>query len=129
MGYFVISSFFYIFAKRFIMSEGIWLRKGKIYKVRTDSRFKRNYMLFSPLNDFYRSGTWHSTLNTAFTINMNGEFVYLGSVGIWSYDTLEPLTFNDWLEIGQYLKNTKFRVNLKTKEMIDTEKEEELVEI
>ena len=111
------------------MSEGIWLRKGKIYKVITDSRFKRNYMLFSPLDSFYFSGTYSHNLETLFTINLNGDFKTPSSLGLWPYDVFIPLNFHDWLEVGQFLKNTEFRVNLKTKEIIDTEKEEELVEI
>lgn len=111
------------------MSEGIWLRKGKIYKVRTNSRYKRDYMLFSPCQTLYYSGIYSYSLNTYFAINLNGKISLSSAIGLWPYDVFEPLTYSDWLEVGQYLKNTKFRVNLKTKELIDTKKEEELVEI
>lgn len=114
--------------------EGFWLRKGKIYKVvGMFTIFKRPYILFSPRRDiemcYYHKCV--ATVDTLFEINLNGVFKLNASIGIRYDDEFEELTVNDWLEVGQFLKNTQLRYNLKTKEIIDITKkeEEELIEL
>jgi len=110
--------------------EGFWLRKGEVYKIKTDSTiFSRDYMLFSPSRDYYYSGNWCNYIDSIFTINLNGEFKCPSNLGIWTHDYIAPLEVKDWLEIGQYLKNTPYRVNLRLKKIIDTSLEGDLEEI
>jgi hypothetical protein len=111
--------------------EGFWLRKGKIYKViGKQTIFKRPYILFSPRRDMCYFRIFVTTVDTLFAINLEGEFKLNDSIGIWYNDEFEELTVADWLEVGQFLKNTQLRYNLKTKEIIDiTNKEEEELEL
>ena len=122
MGYLVISSFFYIFAKRYAMDKGIFLKKNKIYKLKSSLRwYDRDYLLFALKEDFYWSGIGIEMRPTFFTIDLVGNLNIDNYVGLWSDDTIEPLTVDNWLEVGQYLKNTNFRINLRTKELITHE--------
>lgn len=110
--------------------EVFWLRKGKIYKVDSKhTKFKRSYILFSPKKDMCYSHMFVATVHTLFSINLEGEFKLNGSIGLWSDDEFEELTVADWLEVGQFLKNTEYRFNFKTKELIKTKEEELLVEL
>lgn len=129
MGYLVISSFFYIFAKRYVMDKGIFLKKNKIYKLKSSLRwYDRDYLLFALKEDFYWSGIGIEIRSTFFTIDLVGNLNIDNYVGLWSDDTIEPLTVDNWLEVGQYLKNTNFRINLRAKELIEiNKKKEELV--
>ena len=101
------------------MNKGIQLEKGKIYKLKTEpGNFKRSYMIFSPKETFYFSG-WCSLFcqKTLFTINLEGEFKLDSSIGLWGGDKIVDLNIKDWLEVGQFLRTTEFRFNLKTREL------------
>lgn len=100
------------------MDKGIQLEKGKIYKLKTkQGLFKRNYMIFSPkeTETFYFSG--FLCKNTIFTIDLEGEFKLDSSIGLWVGDKIVDLNMKDWLEVGQFLRTTEFRFNLKTREL------------
>jgi hypothetical protein len=100
------------------MDKGIQLEKGKIYKLKTkQGLFKRNYMIFSPKETFYLSGLISLCKNTIFTIDLEGEFKLDSSIGLWVGDKIVDLNMKDWLEVGQFLRATEFRFNLRTKEL------------
>lgn len=113
------------------MDKGIQLEKGKIYKLNTESRlFKRSYMIFSPKETFYFSGLIRLFKNTIFTIDLEGKFKLDGNIGLWEDDEIVDLNMNDWLEVGQFLRTTEFRFNLKTRELRNKELDEwEITEI
>ena len=107
----------------------MFLKKNKIYKLKTShGLFDRDYLLFALKEDFYWSGIGIEIRSTFFTIDLVGNLNIDNYVGLWSDDAIEPLTVDNWLEVGQYLKNTNFRINLRTKELIEiNKKKEELV--
>ena len=113
------------------MDKGIQLEKGKIYKLNTElGNFKRSYMIFSPKETFYFSGLIGLCKNTIFTIDLEGEFELDGNIGLWRGDKIVDLSINDWLEVGQFLRTTEFRFNLKTRELKNIElKHWEITEI
>ena len=100
------------------MDKGIQLEKGKIYKLKTQpGNFKRSYIIFSPKETFYFSGWFGLCKNTIFTIDLEGEFELDGNIGLWGGDKIVDLNMKDWLEVGQFLRTTEFRFNLKTREL------------
>ena len=100
------------------MDKGIQLEKGKIYKLNTEpGLFKRSYMIFSPKETFYFSESLLLCKNTIFTIDLEGEFKLDSSIGLWKGDKIVDLNMKDWLEVGQFLRATEFRFNLKTREL------------
>lgn len=106
------------------MDKGIQLEKGKIYKLKTETGiFKRSYMIFSPKETFYFSGWLTLYKDTIFTIDLEGEFELDGNIGLWEGDKIVDLNMKDWLEVGQFLRTTEFRFNLKTRELKNIELE------
>jgi len=104
------------------MDKGIQLEKGKIYKLNTEQGlFKRNYLIFSPKETFYFSGCVLLCKNTIFTIDLEGKFKLDSGIGLWEGDKIVDLNMNDWLEVGQFLRTTEFRFNLKTRELKNIE--------
>ena len=87
-------------------------------------------MIFSPKRTLHLSNIYHLFEETFFIIDLEGGFSIDNEIGIWFSDEVVPMEVCDWFEVGQVLKNTKYKFNLRTKELINTiQNEEELEEI
>ena len=109
----------------------IKLEKNRIYKIiTTNTSFKRRYMLFAlPKNIEWEDSK--STVHTSlFLINLEGEFKMGCDMGFHAGGKVVEPTVSDWLEVGCYLRETRFRANLRTKKVTDIELENwEITEI
>ena len=71
--------------------------------------------------------TIHASL---FLINLNGKFKMGCDMGLHVGSKVVEPTASDWLEVGCYLRETRFRANLRTKKVTDIElKNWEITEI
>lgn len=108
----------------------IKLEKNRIYKIiTTNTSFKRNYMIFALPKDIEWEGG-RSVHTSLFLINLEGEFKMGCDMGLHPSNKVVEPTASDWLEVGCYLRETRFRANLRTKKVTDIELENwEITEI
>lgn len=96
------------------------LEKGKIYKATFSCKcFNRNYILFSPSDSECLNTRQVISIKTLFLINLNGLLTVNRNIGFEEAIRIDDvLTVSDWFEIGQAIKGSSIKINLKTKRVI-----------
>jgi len=87
-------------------------------------------MLFALPKDIVWEGSKSTVHTSLFLINLEGEFKMGCDMGLHVGSKVVEPTASDWLEVGCYLRETRFRANLRTKKVTDIElKNWEITEI